>query len=328
LNPDHFDAPMQHYWNLEDVSIHNAWVTIGSFDGVHLGHQAILHALAEGAHAAGDPAVVVTFYPHPSVVLRNRASHRYLTTPDERADLLGRLGVDVVITYPFTLQAAQLTALEFMTQLSSHLRLRELWVGHDFALGRGREGNEVVLQQIGDELGYNLHQINPIQLDGVVISSSAIRTALTDGDVEKASRLLGRPYRVNGKVIPGDGRGRTIGIPTANLEIWPERALPKSGVYAARAEVAGRSLAAVANVGYRPTFETQAVEPRLEAHLLDFHSDLYGQDLNLEFIARLRDEQRFSGAEALVEQIQRDIVAGREILKEMVVAQQDDALDS
>ena len=298
---------MQHFWSLEEVDLQNAWLTIGSFDGVHRGHQAILQQLTAGAHANGAPAVVLTFHPHPAVVLRNRQGPYYLTSPEERAALLGESGADVVITHPFNRQVANLTAGEFVTRLHRYLGLKHLCVGRDFALGHGREGNIPVLEKLGQELGYTVETLAPVLLDGEVISSSSIRAALAEGQVELAGRLLGRSYQVSGRVVHGDGRGRLISIPTANLDLWSERVLPKVGVYACLAWVDGQPWKAVTNVGYRPTFDGAEHAMRVETHLLGFDQDLYDRTLALDFVARLRDEQRFSGVEALVAQIRQDI---------------------
>ena len=321
LRPYWIPGFMQHYCSLDDVDLHDApfaakpWLTIGSFDGVHRGHQAILSQLTAGAHAEGAPAVVITFHPHPSRVLRNRQGPFYLTDPDERAALLGELGVDVVITHPFDLAVAGLSAHEFMSRLHQRLGVKHLCIGHDFALGRGREGDFAALQRLGGEFGYTVNSLPAVELAGKVISSSQIRAALTDGDVTLAGRLLGRPYRVSGAVIHGDGRGRTINIPTANLEIWNERLIPKPGVYACLAHIAGSDRPAVTNIGHRPTFDGQTLEIHVETHVLDFKQDLYGQELGLSFIERLRDERRFSGVTELVEQIQRDIAKARELCR-------------
>lgn len=293
----------------------DVWLTIGSFDGVHKGHQAIIHKLTAGAHTVGAPAVVLTFYPHPSVVLGRRNGPYDLTSPDERATLLGQLGVDAVITHPFNLELSNQSAHAFVESLHERLGLRHLCVGHDFALGRGREGDLSMLQKLGQEFDFTLNIMRPIRLAGEVVSSSRIRAALRDGDVRMARMLLGRPYQVSGQVVPGDGRGRTLGIPTANLEIDPNRLLPKSGVYACLADVGGVKRKAVANIGVRPTFENQAPLPRLEAHLLDYHGDLYGKSITIQFIARLRDEQKFSSIQALVDQIQHDIRQARGLLR-------------
>jgi len=306
---------MLHHTSLQDLHLQGAWLTIGSFDGVHKGHQAILRKLVAGAHAAGAPAAVLTFYPHPSIVLRGRSGPFYLTSPEERAVLLGELGVDRVITLTFDQELASQTAHQFVQALSDHLGLRHLCVGHDFALGRGRQGDLPFLQNLGKEIGFSIHVLRPIHYQGQAISSSRIRAALAGGDVRLAGSLLGRRYRINGEVVAGDGRGRTIGIPTANLDIWPERLLPKSGVYACLACVDGQTRRAVVNIGVRPTFENQEALPRLEAHLLDYAGDLYGKDLAISFVARLRDEQRFSSVQALVAQIHGDIRKAKTILR-------------
>lgn len=305
---------MHHYWSLEAVHLQNAWLTIGSFDGVHRGHQEIIHKMTAGAHTAGAPAVVLAFFPHPAIVLRKRQELYYLTTPEERAEIMEGFGVDVVITQPFNLEIANMEARQFLLDLKAHLALSHLWVGYDFALGRGREGDVSTLRSLGKELGYQLHVVKPVQAANGYVSSSLIRNKLAEGDMNIVSQLLGRRYQIEGSVIHGDGRGQALGIPTANLEVWPERALPKAGVYVCRAHNGNESWGALTNVGVRPTFEAKPVSPRVEAHLLDFDRDLYGQSICLEFITRLRDEQRFPNVQALVAQIQQDILRGREIL--------------
>lgn len=306
---------MLHHTSLQDLHLQDSWLTIGSFDGVHKGHQAILRKLIAGAHSVGAPAVVLTFHPHPSIVLRGRSGPFYLTSPEERAALLGELGVDRVITLAFDRQLASQTADEFVQALVSRLGLRSLYIGHDFALGRGRQGDLPYLQQLGKALGFTVNVMRPIRQGGQIISSSRIRAALADGDVRLARLLLGRNYRVSGEVVAGDGRGRTIGIPTANLDIESERLLPKTGVYACLAGVDGQTWRAVANIGVRPTFESQEALPRLEAHLLDYHRNLYGKELTISFVARLRDEQRFPDFQALVAQIHTDIHQAKKILR-------------
>lgn len=305
---------MQHYWSLDDIQLKESWLTIGSFDGVHRGHQEIVKRLAAGAHARGVPAVVLTFHPHPSSVLGKRKDAFYLSTPEERAELLGALGADLVITHPFNLQVASMTALQFMNSLNTHLNIRELWVGYDFALGKGREGNVERLRQIGEDLGYSLDVIPPIEVDGEVVSSSKIRVYIANGEMDLAARLLGRPYRIEGVVVPGNGRGKTIGVPTANLQVWSELALPKAGVYACQAVVDEKSYQAVTNVGVRPTFEMGEVATRVEAHILDYDANLYGKRIQLDFLYHLRDEQRFPDVQALVTQIRQDIQQARLLL--------------
>jgi riboflavin kinase/FMN adenylyltransferase len=305
---------MQYFWSLDDVHIQNAWLTIGSFDGVHRGHQEIVHKLTAGAHSVGAPAVVLTFHPHPALVLGKRKDALYLTTPEKRAELLGDLGVDLLIIHPFNMSVASMRAEEFLTEVSEHVQIKELWVGHDFALGKGREGNVEKLHQMGATFGYALEVVPPVSLDGEIVSSSRIRNLLADGDVTEAARLLGRPYQLQGRVVPGDGRGRTIGVPTANLSVWSEQQLPKAGVYVCRAQVDGQWLGALTNVGTRPTFNPQDIITRVEAHLLDFHSNIYGQELCVEFLKWLRPEEKFPSIQALIDQMQLDIQYGRHYL--------------
>ena len=307
---------MQHYRSIEQVNVDHAWVTIGIFDGVHKGHQAVVSEMVQAAHSHNSPAVVVTFFPHPSVVLGKRNSISYLTSPEERASLLGALGVDIVITQPFTLQVAETSAYDFVSLLHDRLHMQEMWVGYDFALGKGREGDTKRLKELGKTFGYRLHITEPVRIDGEIVSSSLIRKALEAGEVEKASKLLGRPYEISGQVIHGDGRGRTIGIPTANLDVPAERVIPKAGVYVCKATVMGADHGAVTNIGVRPTFDNPEGISHVEAHILDFNQDLYGQKVALKFLARLRDEQRFESIQALIDQIHADIARGREVLQQ------------
>ena len=305
---------MQHYWSLGSVQLHDAWITIGSFDGVHLGHQKIINKLVAGAHAQGAPAVVLTFDPSPAVVLGKRPEPYYLTTPEERALLLGDLGVDIVITYPFTRDVATISARNFISNLKSQLGVRHLCVGHDFALGRNREGDVNFLTKLGEEFDYQVEVVSPLEISDEVVSSSRIRARLLDGDVEQAKSLLGRPHRVKGEVVSGDGRGKTIGIPTANLSVWSKRALPSAGVYVCNAQVNGINWGAVTNIGVRPTFENRLVTQRVETHILDFNKDIYGQNVLLDFHSYIRAEQRFKDVDALVQQIHKDITTTRKIL--------------
>ena len=307
---------MQHYRSLEKVHLQNAWLTIGQFDGVHRGHQEIIRKLIAGAHAVHAPAVVITFFPPPAVVLNKRVKPSYLTTPDERALLLGDLGADIVITHPFDSQVAVTSAQEFMSNLKNKLGLECLMVGHDFALGRHRAGDVVTLTAMGKQLGYSVKAIPPVKIEGEIISSSLIRSALSAGQVERAACLLGRAYRISGEVIPGDGRGSTIGIPTANLSVWSARAIPASGVYVCQALVDGEAQGAVTNIGIRPTFDPKSDLTWVEAHLLDFNENIYGKVIQLDFIARLRDEQRFPDIQMLVDQIHQDIFRARNILNQ------------
>ncbi len=305
---------MQHVYTLTSLHLRGAWVTIGVFDGVHRGHQALLRDFVAEAHAHAAPAVVVTFYPHPAEVLSNRRAPFYLTSPEEKARLIAALGVDVLLTHPFDEEVARQPAQVFMQALKAHLGLRRLWVGYDFALGRGREGDIPTLRRLGETLGYTVHVVEAYRLDGEVVSSTRVRQALAAGQVRQAARLLGRLYDLPGQVVPGEGRGRRLGFPTANLATWPKRMVPASGVYACYADLAEGTFPAVVNIGVRPTFEQGEAVPRIEAHLLDFSGDLYGRRLTLRFVARLRAERRFPSAEALAAQIARDVAQARTVL--------------
>ncbi len=305
---------MQHYSSIDEAPYAPVWLTIGVFDGVHLGHQTILRRLVEGAKSDSANSLVITFHPHPAVVLGRMVNPRYLTSPQERARLLGEFGVDLVITLPFTLQMASLSAEEFMQRLSSRFEIRQLLTGSDFALGRGREGNLLRLREIGQQMGFGLQVIEPVRLEGERISSSLIRDHLQKGEVQQASRLLGRYYRIQGSVIHGDGRGKQLGFPTANLQFWEEQLLPAGGVYATWAWVNGQRYPSVTNLGFRPTFDQHSPQPHLETHLLNFQENLYNQTVELEFVQHLRSEIRFASVDALIEQVHKDKKTAEEVL--------------
>ena len=305
---------MTHYRSLDEIKLKKAWLTVGVFDGVHLGHQELIHRLVSAAHSAKAPAVVLTFDPHPAVVLGGLSEFKCLTTVDERAALLDSLGVDEIVTMTFDRTLADETAEDFMRRVSKALGLRTLLIGYDTALGRGREGNAARLAEIGRQLRYRLEVVPPVHADGEVISSTRIRARLAVGDVAAAAGFLGRPYVLRGPVIHGDGRGRKINIPTANIQLPSEKVIPANGVYACWAWVGGEKHAAVTNIGTRPTFTPDEFQPHVEAHLLDFQREIYTQEVRLEFVARLRPEQKFPSVPALLEQIQADITSSRAIL--------------
>lgn len=305
---------MIHYRSLEEVTLQNSWLTIGVFDGVHRGHQEILRRLTETARAHAAPAVVLTFWPHPALVLGKREDLKYLTTPEERAKLLGDWGVDVVITQPFTPGLARLSARDFMRLVSERLGLRSLWTGYDFALGRGREGTPERLAALGREFNYEVQTLPAVQNGGQTLSSSLIRQRIAAGQVEAAAQALGRYYALSGAVVHGDGRGRKINIPTANIDYPKSKVIPAHGVYATWAWVGKERVPAATNIGVNPTFTPDKQTPNVEAHLLGFHRELYGQVVTIEFVQRLRDEVKFSSVEALLDQIHTDIRQTGEIL--------------
>jgi riboflavin kinase/FMN adenylyltransferase len=307
---------MQHYRSLEEVNLQKSWLTVGVFDGVHRGHQQIIKKLTTGAHASEAPAVVLTFDPHPATVLSGHEL-RCLTLPDERADLLGQLGVEVVITERFTRELSAVSAYDFMSRLTRQLGLRYLMIGYDFALGKGREGNATRLAEIGSELGYTLEVIPAVSDESGVISSTEIRKLVEVGNVQEANRLLGRPYSLHGPVIHGDGRGKTIQVPTANIAYSHEKMIPAKGIYACWAYLGAEKYQAAINIGTNPTFTPDKQTPNVEVHLLDYHGgDIYGEDLRLEFVSRLRAELKFDSVDVLLEQIWKDVEDSRRILQQ------------
>ena len=303
----------RHLRSIHDASLDNdSVVTIGVFDGVHRGHQALMKQLARRARQTNRKAVAVTFFPHPDKVLRRAEQRYYLTHPDQRARLLLDLGIDLVITHPFDEATRSLRAAEFVRLLVRHLNMRELRVGAEFALGYQREGDIAFLREQGEEHDFRVEIVAPVTDGGERIRSAALRQLARDGDVHAASALLGRAYSLAGEVILGQRRGRTIGVPTANLAAWSEQIVPANGVYATWARVDGLRRMAATNIGVRPTFAGEDLS--IESHLLDFSGDIYGKRLRLEFIERIRPERRFAGVDALVAQISADIDAVRRVL--------------
>jgi riboflavin kinase/FMN adenylyltransferase len=316
-----FFHPMRHYRSLEEVSEHrpafgagkNTWLTIGVFDGVHRGHREIIRKLTTEAHANHASAVLLTFDPHPASVLSGQEI-KCLTTPDERADLLGSLGVDIVVTQRFTRDLSTATAFEYMSHLKQTLDLKRLLIGYDFALGKGREGTASRLSEIGRDLDYSVEVIKALSDESGVISSTEIRKLVATGNVTEAGNLLGYNYTLSGEIIHGAGRGRSINFPTANIDYPKQKVTPSNGIYAGWAHVGNEKFMAATNIGFNPTFTPERQTPSLEAYLLDFDRDIYGQQVKLEFVARIRDELKFNSVEALIEKIHEDVERTREML--------------
>jgi len=307
---------MQHLYQLDDVRLERpSVVTIGVFDGIHRGHQALIRQLVSDAHDAGRLAVAITFFPHPDILLRGLQGRYYLHTPQEKADLLGELGIDTVLTLAFNDALRHVRAVDFVDAMVDRLKLASLWVGADFAMGYQREGNVDFLRAQGAVKGFDVKVVDLVLVDGEVISSTAIRQALEAGQVEQAANWLGRGYSVTGEIIHGEKRGRSIGIPTANVSVWSEKVIPSNGVYAGWATIGDERFMAMTNVGVRPTFDGQGIT--VEAHLLDFDRDIYGQTMTVSFETRLREEKRFNGIQELIAQIHADIEAGREFLSKL-----------
>jgi riboflavin kinase / FMN adenylyltransferase len=309
---------MQQYTSIDDIAIENAWLTIGVFDGVHVGHQQVIRELVVGAKKASLPSVVLTFHPHPAVVLGGKTDFKMLNTPAEQADILAALGVEYLINQPFTRALADQTAEEFMERVSRHLGLRTLVIGYDTALGRGRQGNAARLAEIGLELGYAVISVPPISDERGIISSTRIRQEVTAGEVDSAAQDLGRYFFVSGPVVHGDGRGHTLNLPTANIQAPPGKLIPSNGIYACWAWVDGQRYLAAVNVGVRPTFTPDLPAPAVEAYILDFDRDIYGTEVKVEFVSYLRPEEKYATITDLLNQIRNDIEITKKILNKIV----------
>jgi riboflavin kinase/FMN adenylyltransferase len=287
-----------------------AVVTVGTFDGVHRGHQRVVAEVVERARRGGLTSVLVTFDPHPLEILNPPAAPKLLTLTDEKRELVAGAGVERLVVMPFTREVAQQTPEEFIRRLRSEHALEQLVLGYDHAFGRGRSGDEALVRRLGSAEGFECVVVDAVREDGQPISSTLIRTALAHGDLAGAARWLGRPYGLLGRVVPGAGRGRTIGVPTINLAPPDARKLlPPDGVYAVWVWWRGTRYGGMMNQGPRPTFAEQG--RTLEVHLLDFAGDLYGETVRVEWVERLRDVQAFPSRDALVAQLERDRQAAR-----------------
>jgi riboflavin kinase/FMN adenylyltransferase len=289
-------------------------LTIGVFDGVHLGHQALLRGTVERARAEGATAAVLTFHPHPRSVVAPDSSWGYLCSLEERIERIAELGPDVLMVLRFSAEMAAMPAALFISELLEHVRLRHLSVGTDFRLGQNKEGDIALLQTLGEQHGFTVQPAPQVCIDGLVVSSTRIRELVQAGEVVEASRWLGRPFSLRGDVMSGQGQGRKLGFPTANLSLHPRQVLPADGVYAARAHLrpsTGGPLPALAYVGRRPTFGLN--QRVVEVHLVGFGGELLGHELRAEFIAHLRPDRRFASVEELVAQMHRDAARAREI---------------
>jgi len=288
-------------------------LTLGNFDGVHLGHRAIVQRAVSEARAAGGQVVVLTFHPHPVAVLAPERSPPLLQSLRDRLALLRDLGADVTVVQRFTPRFAALEPEAFVREfLGAHLELLHIVVGYNVSFGRGRAGTVETLRALGPRLGFAVDAVGPVTVGEEQVSSTALRRMVAAGDVRSAQAFLGRRFTLRGRVVRGEQRGRTLGFPTANLHQPRGLLLPADGVYAVRARLDGRAHPAVLNIGMRPTFGT--LQRTVEAHLLDFDQLLYGRWLVLELVDRLRGEQRFAGPEALRQAIAADVTRAREVL--------------
>lgn len=288
-------------------------ITIGSFDGVHRGHQHLLSTLVARARKEDLQSVVITFWPHPAMFFKRVPNRYVLTFPEERTELIKKCGVDRVITLDFNQHLSSLTAEEFLLILKQHTNFNLLITGSNFALGKDRLGDLETLRSLGTRMDFQLETIEPKLAGKTMVSSSQVRQALAAGKVREANALLGRHFMLPGTVVHGENRGSKIGFPTANLEIAPERLIPGKGVYVTRAWLPESDVMAVTNIGVRPTFENPLPEPRVEPHLLDTDADLYDADMTLEFYDFVRPEKKFKDVKDLVRQIAKDIKFTRKV---------------
>lgn len=298
-------------WHLRDDA--PVWLTIGNFDGVHLGHQVLLADLIRLARQDNTRSVLLSFSPNPKVFFSGEKGF-YLSTPGEKTALLSRLGIDDVLIIAFERKLANMAATDFMAELTRRINLKGLVVGEDFVFGHNRQGTTEVLAEFCEKQGIPFVVFPELMMDGEPVSSTRIRRALNDGKVDEARRLLGRPYAMCAKVISGEQIGKSIGVPTANLELDPDKFLPKSGVYATIAHLREKDYPAVTNVGVRPTFSEQEIVS-VETLILDFNDDIYGEELRVEFIQCLRPEQKFDSVQALTQQIEKDKLITRRIFE-------------
>jgi riboflavin kinase/FMN adenylyltransferase len=290
------------------------FLAIGVFDGVHLGHQAVISTSARHAGQAEGTPVVVTFDPHPAKVLRPDEAPHLLTATQHKISLIRDLGVAHLLVLHFDRQFAATAPEEFVRQLVTSSRpLREICVGHEWSFGKGRAGNLALLKQLGASCGFDVVGVPAVTLNGEVVSSTAIRRAVEEGDLVKATQMLGREYTILGTVKAGEQLGRKLGFPTANLSAHSEQ-FPPNGVYVAEARLAGELYRGVANLGYRPTVSAEKTERLLELHLFDLNKDIYGAEVEVRFLRYLRPEQKFKNVDALAAQIARDVQSARESL--------------
>ncbi len=291
-------------------------MTVGTFDGVHLGHWAVLEQIRERAATTDRRAVLLTFHPHPLRIVRPQMAPRLLTTPVEKKEILAETGLDYAVFLHFTKALSRYTPRRFVEEiLVGRLGVRELVIGHDHGFGRGRSGDARMLEEIGKELGFDVDVVAPVTIGSAAVSSSRIRKAISGGSLEEAREGLGRPYSMRGFVVRGDQRGRALGFPTANLSVGAsDKLLPPSGIYAVRGVLRQGTFDGALHVGPRPTF--QGSPPTIELHLMDFSGEVYGEEVRVDFIKFLRPIQAFDSAQSLVRQMELDVAKARAVLRE------------
>lgn len=292
----------------------NTVLTLGNFDGLHLGHQELIRMVMKRARETGAVSMVVTFRPHPLKILAPEKCPPLISIYEEKIALFEKLGIDVLVKIPFTLDFAAMSPEDFTKKiLCDLLGAKEIFVGYNYRFGKGRRGDVATLKRLGEKYGFVVREVEQIALDGEVISSTKIRKLLAEGSVEHAARLLGRTYAITGVVVKGDGRGKGLGFPTANIA--PKHSIiPANGVYAVRFFVREKFYDGIVNIGLRPTFDENRLT--IEVHVLDFDEDIYGEEISLYFIGKIREERKFRSPEELVRQIVSDVRTAREMLAE------------
>jgi riboflavin kinase/FMN adenylyltransferase len=301
--------------NTEGNSIKKGgWITIGSFDGVHLGHQELIKVLVDGAKRDNCPSIVVTFFPNPIVLLKNIKEPFYLTLPEEKDKILSQFGVDSILTIYFNHAVLRLSPRDFVSTLYQQLRFTCLLIGYDFRLGADRAGGISTLEHLGQEMGFCVRAIDPLEQGSQPVSSSNIRATIKKGGVRAAKEMLGYPYSLEGMVVQGDGRGKHIGLPTANISVWKGKLLPENGVYATFVVLDEKKYPAVVSIGIRPTFYEMPTEKTVEVHILKFSDQIYKKNLTIQFISRLREERKYGSVSELMDQVQKDISDTEEVL--------------
>ncbi|MFZ2196921.1 MAG: bifunctional riboflavin kinase/FAD synthetase [Thermodesulfovibrionales bacterium] len=297
-----------------DKKFNGSIITLGNFDGLHLGHQELIRKIILRAEETGGLSMVVTFRPHPLKILAPEKCPPLISIYEEKIELLEKLGIDVLVKIPFTLDFSAMEPRDFVKNiLVDLLGAKEIFVGYNYRFGKGRKGNILMLRDLGSELGFIVREVEQVSLNGEVISSTRIRQLLINGEVEHAARLLGRPYALCGIVVKGDGRGRGLGFPTANI-VSRHSIIPSNGVYAVRLFVRDKYYNGIVNIGMRPTFDAKSMA--IEVHIFDFDEDIYGEELTLYFAGKIREERKFSSAEALINQINSDINSAKNLLSQ------------
>jgi riboflavin kinase/FMN adenylyltransferase len=306
---------LSEYHSFSSLHLEKTCVTIGAFDGIHLGHRSLLDPFIDYAERLHLPTAVVTFDPPPTVFFQRNGIQKNIILPEERASILSPLGIQYLITLKFDQKLADLSPHEFISEMKHALNMESIWVGMNFSLGKNRSGTTDVIRGLMQEFNFSLYEVPQLTLDGDVVSSTRIRGLLTTGNIREANHLLGYSFFINNEIIHGEARGRKLGIPTINMAYPEKKVMVAKGVYATRITIQDDIYAAVTNVGTRPTFHDEEEQVVIESFLLEnAFDDLYGKTARIEFVEYLRTEKKFPSAKDLVDQIHQDIAEAREIL--------------